>query len=396
MRILFMANAPWCTTGYGVQGKHLVPRLQALGHEIAYFAFYGLAGGVIKANGVTIFPMGTQPWGEDVLAAHMEAFGAQLLITLMDVWVTDFFGRKARRHGWAWCPWTPIDQEPVPDIVIERLEGAKFVLPYSRFGEKLLREAGVNNVRYVPHGVNTHVFRPGSRRASRQRLGLPEEAFIIGMVAANKGYPPRKCFPEQLLAFSRWKRRHPEAIMYLHTLKTDAHGGVDFEQLLKRLGLKEGKDVIFSNQYRYILGYPEEWMADLYRSFDILSLTSMGEGFGIPLIEAQACGVPVVTSNNSAMRELTFAGICVKRQHPFWTPLGSWAYLPDPDEIEDAYEKLYDLLQDPVSRDELRDRAVEGAKAFDWDKVVGDYWVPLLEELEGRSSMDECDRTGVV
>ncbi len=392
MRIMFMANAPWCATGYGVQGKHLVPRLRALGHELAYFAFYGLAGGVLQADGVPIFPMGVKPWGEDILPAHMRAFGGHVLITLMDVWVTDFFGRMAQEHGWAWCPWTPIDQEPVPYLVLERLEGAHTVLPYARFGVEELRKAGVTNVRYIPHGVDTKVFRPGDQREARRKLGLPEDAFIIGMVAANKGYPPRKCFPEQLLAFARFKRKHPEALLYLHTLKTDAHGGVRFDHLLDRLGLREGEDVIFSDQYRYVLGYPEAWMADLYRCFDVLSLASMGEGFGIPLIEAQACGVPVVTANNSAMTELTFSGICVRKQHPLWTPLGSWAYLPDPDEIYEAYEALYEELHDEELAAHLREMAVEGARRFDWDRVVEEHWAPFLSELEADLGIGEANQ----
>jgi len=72
--------------------------------------------------------MGNRPWGEDILEAHMAHFKANVLITLMDVWVTDWFGKRAQRGGWAWCPWTPIDQEPVPDLVLERLQGAHSAL----------------------------------------------------------------------------------------------------------------------------------------------------------------------------------------------------------------------------------------------------------------------------
>ena len=74
----------YLTTGYGVQGKHLVPRLQALGHDLAYFAFYGLQNGVLNINGVPIYPSGTQMWGQDVISAHMAHFKADLLISLMD------------------------------------------------------------------------------------------------------------------------------------------------------------------------------------------------------------------------------------------------------------------------------------------------------------------------
>lgn len=383
MRIMFMANAPWANTGYGVQGKHLVPRLRALGHPMAYFSFYGLAGGMLNIDGTPIYPMGNVMWGEDILQAHMEHFRADALITLLDVWVTDFFGRMAQAGGWKWLPWTPVDQEPVPDAVLERLVGAHTVLPYARWGEAQLRAAGVTNVRYIPHGVNTTVYAPLSqaeRAAARRRAGLPDGAFVIGMVAANKGYPSRKCFPEQLLAFKIFQERHPEAVMYLHTLRSEAQGGIDFDVLLRRVGLTVGKDVFFTDQYAYMMGLPETSMAQMYNTFDVLSAASMGEGFGIPIVEAQACGVPVVTADNSAMPELSGAGVVVTQQHPFWTQLGAWAYLPDPQGINWAYEILWERVH--AERNLIVDEARTFALTFDWDHVVETHWAPLLNELE--------------
>ena len=381
LRIMYQCNAPWATTGYGVQGKHLVPRLKALGHEIAYFAYYGLQGGALNLDGTPILPMGHRAWGEDILPAHMKSFKADLHISLMDVWVTEHYGNMAKQFGWTWLPWTPIDQSPVPNLVLERLEGAHTVLPYAKFGEKNLRAAGVQNVSYVPHGVDVDTFTPGDKAEARRRLGLPGDKFIVGMVAANKGYPSRKCFPEQLLAFAQFKKRHPDAMMYIHTLRTPEHGGIDFDALLKRVGLDDGS-VMFADQYRYILGYPEPAMADLYRAFDFLSLTSMGEGFGIPLIEAQACGTPVVTSDNTAMTELCFGGRLVTEQYPFWTPLGAWAMIPDHRAVAEAYEQMCDALHDPEQEMQLAQAARMGALDYSWDNVVAQFWNPLLELVE--------------
>jgi len=381
LRILYQCNAPWVTTGYGVQGKHLVPRLKALGHEIAYFAFYGLAGGTLNLDGVQILPMANRMWGEDILPAHMKATRSNVHISLMDVWVTEYYGRVAKEFGWAWLPWTPVDQQPVPKLVVDRLEGAHTALPYAKFGEEELRKAGVPNVQYIPHGVDLATFHAGDKAESRKRTGLPQDKFIIGMIAANKGYPSRKCFPEQLLAFREFRKNHDDVIMYLHTLITSEQGGVEFTELLQSLGLDDGS-VVFADQYRYTLGYPESHMADLYRSFDFLSLTSMGEGFGIPLLESQACGTPVVCANNTAQTELCFGGILVTEQYPFWTPLGAWAQIPDYRAVHDAYEQMYDILQDNEQAGAIKMAAINGAMPYSWDNVVNNFWKPLLEKVE--------------
>lgn len=377
-KALFFANAPWATTGYGIQGKHLVPRLQKLGHELAYFAFYGLQGGVIVYDGVPIYPVGDDPWGRDILPAHMGHFGADVLITLVDIWVRDF-GASAKKEGWRWLPWLPVDHEPVPPIVVEKLEHAHVVLPYSRFGERELKHAGMTNVQYVPHGVS-EVYKPMDKTTARRKMKLPEDAFIIGMVAANKSMPSRKAFSEQIAAFARFKANHPEAMLYLHTRMDRGHGGADIGGLIDHYGL--GDAVRHTNQYGYAIGLSEQQMAVMYNSFDLLTSVSYAEGFGIPIIEAQACGVPVVTGNWTSMPELTFAGIAVENGFPMWTPLNSYVFIPYPDAILDAYEQMYTRLNHADTAAELRQTAIEGVKPFSWDRIVEDYWKPVMAALD--------------
>lgn len=374
-RILFMANAPWCTTGYGVQGKHLTPRLKAMGHEVAYFAFYGLQNGVLTHSGVPIYPAGLDVWGADILPAHMAHFGADTLITLLDVWVTDNFSKLAQTYGWRWLPWTPIDSEPVATKVLDNLDGCHTVMAYSQYGIEQLRQAGIGNVAYAPHGVSD-VYRPGNQAAARKRLGLDDNLFILGMVAANQAMPSRKAFPEQLAAFARFHRNHPRSLMYLHTFVGPQRGGVDIEALARRLGILDA--VRWSNQYQYTLGFEEADMAMLFQAFDLLSLVSMNEGFGLPLIEAQACGTPVVTLARTSMRELCFGGMLVDKAQPFWTPLNNWAFMPDIGAIWEAYEQMYEALQEPETAGRLRAQATAGASAYRWDRAA-EYWRPVLD-----------------
>lgn len=391
MRILYSANAIWCSSGYGMQGRYLLPRLVDAGHTLGMFAWYGLEGGMQTItlptkNGagypMPIYPKIADPYGNDVIELHARHFGADVVITLMDVWVLHNHGKKNMR----WIPWLPIDQEPVPEAVVKALEGAYRVVTYADYGKRLLDAEGIPNV-CIPHGVDTQAFAPRDKAEAKRRLKLDEDCFLIGMVAANKGFPSRKAFPEQLRAVANLKARHPgkKIKLYLHTMETTVHGGVDMDALLLNLGFK-GEDVTFVNQYQYALGLSDEYMANAYNAMDVYLGASMSEGFGIPIIEAQACGVPVITTNATAMPEITFSGIAVDPAQPFWSGLNAWIVIPSVDGITEALEWSYQHAGDQA----VKDKARQSILPFDWDVLVREKWVPFLNEIEAGLSVDKA------
>jgi glycosyltransferase involved in cell wall biosynthesis len=116
-------------------------------------------------------------------------------------------------------------------------------------------------------------------------------------------------------------------------------------------------------------------MANWYRCLDVLSLPSWGEGFGLPLIEAQACGIPVVTTRHSAMRELCGAGWMVDGE-PFWNYTHeAWWTKPSARSIETAWGRAYE------ARGRYSERAREFALGYDAWRVTEEHWLPLLAEL---------------
>lgn len=374
LRILWSSNAPWATSGYGVQSKHLLPRLQALGHQVAIHAWYGLQGGMLNLGEMPIYPMGFDTYGNDIAEAHYRHFKADMIISLIDVWVLRDFGHKKMR----WIPYMPIDHDPIPEAVTLAIEGAYRVVSYAHFGERLLNAKGVANT-CIPHGVETKIYTPGDRHQARERMQFGEDDFVIGMVAANKGFPSRKAFPENLQAVALFKARHPRVKikLYLHTLESTQHGGIDFDALLQDLGFTPG-EVTFVHQYRYIVGLDETYMAMAYNAMDVLLAASMSEGFGIPIVEAQACGTPVITTNFSSMPELTGAGWLVDAAQKYWSPMNSWQAVPS---VESIAEKL-DLAWRHRTDSALRAKARAFALDYDWDAIVEHGWKPFLEEIE--------------
>ena len=381
MRILFSSNALWTHTGYGTQAKHLFPRLQALGHEVAQFAWYGLHGATITVGDTRIYPGIVAPFGEDIIGAHVAHWKADLVIGLQDIWPLPVNYAELCRPA-KWLAWLPIDHEPAPEAVVARCKVCDYPAPYSRHGVDQLAAAGVAST-YLPLGCDTSIFTPGDKAAARQALGIPTDAYLVAMVAANKGLPSRKAFPENLQAFGHFRQAHPEAMLYLHTEETTMHDGVDFKALLQACAIPDAA-VRFVDQYSYIaLGLPPEYLANVYRAADVLLAASQSEGFGIPLVEAQACGTPVITTKATSMTELTYNGIATEPAQRFWTPMSSWIAVPSVANITEALETVY---RNQHNAPEWSAEAAAFGVAmmqenFSWDVTVERHWKPLLERI---------------
>jgi len=115
----------------------------------------------------------------------------------------------------------------------------------------------------------------------------------------------------------------------------------------------------------------------IYSGMDVLLSPTLGEGFGITVIDAQACGVPVIASNFSAQPELVGHGWKVSGQ-PLWDSMQSaWFQTPSVAGIVDALNESYEQRTGKPSKI-ARKFVVDN---YDADKVYAKLWRPLLDEL---------------
>ena len=376
MKILWHSNSPLTPSGYGQQTGLFTPRIKKLGHEIDISAYVGIEGAIIVyQDDIRIFPRWLDMYGNDVILEHAAYTQAEVIMTLMDVQVLSVEQWPFNIH---WVPWYPVDHDTMPMIVRNKVEQAWKRIVMSRHGERLTHEAGLDCY-YVPHGIDTKIFKPGDKKAAREKLGLPQDAYIVGTVAMNKGNPSRKSFVEMLHAFVNCKQRHSDMVYYLHTTAgAGIDGMVNIPEVCYNLGLEFGKDVFFCNQYNQITSFGHEHMALTYQALDVHLLASTGEGFGIPTLESQACGTPVIVGDWTASPELCFSGQLIPKDaaDAWYTPMAAYQYRPRVRGIEIALEAEY-------KKPSPADRAIKGAQAFDVDLVTEQYWKPALDEIQG-------------
>jgi O-antigen biosynthesis alpha-1,2-mannosyltransferase len=114
-----------------------------------------------------------------------------------------------------------------------------------------------------------------------------------------------------------------------------------------------------------VLGYlPENALTDLYRRASVFAFPSLDEGFGMPLLDAMASGVPILASNVSALPEVT----------------GDAALLVNPADTDAIAEGLRKLIDDPQLGQELVQKGLARSREFTWERAVEKTW-KVYEEL---------------
>ena len=153
----------------------------------------------------------------------------------------------------------------------------------------------------------------------------------------------------------------------------------DSIELIKKLGIENR--VRFSGM-NFFKGFDYKQMNEVYNVMDVFTLSTSGEGFGVPIIEASACGIPTVITDFTTTQELVIEnGVCGLAV-PICTDLtGSWNVergVVDIDKLAEAYQMM---KNNPTMRKEMGKIGVEKIKEFyNWDIVIP-QWNDLIKKM---------------
>jgi len=392
-KILWWSNGPFCSTGYGIGTKHVVYKLHEY-YDIACLASYGLEGAALSFNGLKVFPRQFDQYGIDAAELICRNWKPDIMITLFDIWIGSSGLYRGQRDWFTkihprWVPYFPVDHDPIPVPTLEQAAQAYKRVSMSQFGQRELRRVGLDST-YIPHGVQTDVFKPPEDKDAnkkwlyervsaplleRDKLEWGDDIFLIGKNAANKD-TKRKNYDRDFKAIQIFFDQNPDARrdtrIHLHTYPKFPNG-FPLDDYASMMGI--GKYIRRTHPFQMYCGMSEPNMAKMYGAFDVYLGTARNEGFGIPLIEAQACGVPVISVDYTSMTELVGeTGWLVKPITTDTTMLLSDQAIPNEWEIveylEEAYNspdkvkrmgeksRMFSLLIEEI-REELRPKALD-------------------------------------
>lgn len=373
--ILWLSNSISAPTGYGNQSAVFLKRLKKDGFGVANIAFWGIQGSPRRSvfsdgsDSILELPITGHPYGQDVVQSYYKQLGADCVINLLDAFVCE----PSAYQGLLTAHWAPIDSTPLSYPNFHFLSTVDRVWAMSKFGEEVLTAAGLMNVDYVPHGVESDVFTPVSRDDAlalvkrETNIDLSNETFYV-MNAANKGNPSRKNFWEAILSLASL----PEHIKLFINTSVVGYGGVDIMGMAQLAGVVDR--IIIPPQFMYDTGQlSQAYLNGVYNLAKFLVIPSKGEGFGIPIIEAQMAGCPVVGTNFSAIPELIKTGIHVDCL-PEISPIPVLQAKPIQEKLNEACALMF---QNNFAKGEVRSRVIE----YDADTVYEKWMRPAVERL---------------
>lgn len=232
----------------------------------------------------------------------------------------------------------------------------------------------------IPHGVDTTLFRPpdDDRREAIERLRCELElgdAFVVGTIAANTF---RKRYDRMFEAFALFRKRLEASgrVSPKFVVKTDRIRGLDgrdLREMAVRLGI--GQEVRFIER-----SLEERELSDLLALFDIYLNLSEWEGFCIPVIEAMACGVPVVSHDVQGPGELLPYADLIVPGSIRRTEAGVLLLDASAERAAEVLDHVY--RDEALRRDSSRIGRRTALELYDIHRVA-QAWLDLLDELPG-------------
>lgn len=433
LKILMCSEASFLSSGFGTYAKEILSRLHKTGkYVIAEFASYGFVNDprdtsidwIYYANAVKdndprhkeYSSRGDNQFGRWRFEKVLLDFKPDVVIDVRDYWMTAYQAASPLRPYFHWALMPTVDSEPQQEEWIETFLSADAIFTYSDWGADVLKTQSSGKINYIDTtspGVDLDTFKILDQNQLRQRYNIPDNAIIIGSVMRNQ---KRKLIPELCLSFRKildqLEKTDPELgkrlYLYLHTSYPDM--GWDIPEILKDNRITN--KVLFTYVCRNCrniscetFGGPQrickhcvnkasvfpsvadglttQKLSEIYNLFDLYVQYAICEGFGMPQVEAGACGVPIATVNYSAMcdivNKLDAYPIKVKSKFKELETKAYRVYPDNDDFIKHAIE--YISLPAPIRNQQRIKIRKLTEQHYCWDNIAK-KWEKYLDKLD--------------
>lgn len=427
IKILLCNEASFLSTGYGVYGKEILKRLHDSGeYEVAEIGCYATIEDFAKhkipwkfyPNAVAANDKRYKDYTQNAMNqfgywrfdACLADFKPDIVFDVRDYWMYSYQEISVFRKFFRWAIMPTVDSYPQKTEWLYTFAGADIVVPYTRWAQQTLTEQCGNKINMhnaiANAGINAKEFYPletNVKNELRYKFFGNHNSRIIGSVMRNQ---KRKLLADCMEAFrvylEKLKQNNEKDLLdnsylYLHTTYPEDPGW-DIPSLLLEYGVSDKVyftyacrlcKEIFPAKFQGPIGFcphcfnhsasfpsPSNGVSttqlnSIYNLFDIYIQYAICEGFGMPQVEAAACGIPIASVDYSAMTEIVeeLNGVKIPVQR-YFREMESNADRAYPD-IEATAQIMYNMLhysKDFMAKysEETRDKCI---KKYTWDQT---------------------------
>jgi glycosyltransferase involved in cell wall biosynthesis len=374
LKVLIVGDSPFAKTGFGRVNRHALEAFLTQGWEVGTVTGTQFAEVKTDLPVIQFVPQEGDTMGLKRLTKVLreKEFEPDVIYCTADTGSLVVYMQFIPADH-AFVAYAIIEGEPIVSLNWRSALGHPHLFTVTKYAADLVKRTFGLDMDWVYHGVDHEVFHVDemSRTATRESLGW-DDKFVVMTVAQNVA---RKQHPRLIEAISELKHRYHQhdIILYDHTVPLQNYYLEGWNLHEVSAGYAVTDRVFFNEDMDHGLGsaIPERGsvkpgLADLYRAADLFVLPSQVEGFGLPIAEAMASGVPVVVTK--------YAGGWEVAQHGqgYGLPVKDWQIHKsgtrianvDPSEIAKA---ILTLKRDPKRRARMRAAGLEMASLFDWD-----------------------------
>lgn len=389
-RILIVGDNPKLNTGYARVARFVATTLADNGYQVKYLPCNADMSSDTKFN-FELEPFNAADrFGSKAIGDLLPSYKPALVICFGEFAFVGYIGNICRQMGIKSMYYYPVEGVNYPPRVVYTsigfidyhltLQKFNYIVAYSQFGADNINKLLPGIVTdIIPHQVDTDVFRPLDRAKcfAHYFSGLdPEKTFIVGHVGRNQRRKGTDLLMQGFASFLHSYKGDKHPYLFLLLDPKDSHG-YNLYEMAESLNL--GSHIVISEVIGGKQGPDDYVLAEVYNTMDVALFPHRAEGFGLPVLEALACGTSVITTNYATPPEVV-KDAAIKVPYAWLEPtVGTncmWAVI-NPDTIGNA---IYAAMTAQPPR-YMNAAGVAVAEAYS-TKVVGQKWLQLLRDLQ--------------
>jgi len=365
-RLVWVGSAPGNSWGLSIVTRELMKRLD--GFEKIIVCPDPAPRESIRTPSYTVY----SAWKDDGIIHHVRNLDPDIIVLYHPTqWLNRYVDAKGRSDWVDMIPtiaYVTVEMEPVFDYFFDKLwqlQPDKVISP-SKWSADIFKKEGFETD-HLYHGVDERLFHP------MPHVRQEREGFIYGTVARNDR---RKNIPYAIKALSKMRDRENVSLNLVCSAQ-DVKMGDNLEIIGKLYDIRDRIDFYEYNTFGATLD--TAYMAAVFNYFDVHLLPTGGESFGLPFLEAMACGIPNIAMDLPVLREIY--GDAIEYVPSVYNRITEMGELPIPD-VDILVEKMELLRTDEGHRNALVEKGIETSKKYTWEDAVSKLKRLLHETLE--------------